>query len=367
MQESVDRSNLLSVHIGDIGIRKHFEEEFRKNLEHKDLANGELILPPLSRFFRERYIGKVPSLIIDAGANIGETSAILLGLFSSINCIRHYLMYSGLSPAAAQHAISRACPKISSRILAVEAQISNIRVLEKRGQAECWFEANWEVHHFGLSKEATINQTTTFFGSDRAGFQQGSLDARFSGGKSRPEVVRLKTIDMFLEDLNLTTNPVYLLKIDVEGFDGWVLQGAVETLKRQEVKFILFEYNASWRATDVSLKDIVEWLYSLRYHCFLIMPVSGLIPLYRQFWSEFYETWRWSNVFCGRESDQDVTAMFSFMSEVSAQDVMNEYKNGSPEPGGRREVLDEYIRRRRRCYGCGKDASSALHTDNIRT
>jgi hypothetical protein len=33
---------------------------------------------------------------------------------------------------------------------------------------------------------------------------------------------------------------VYLLKIDAEGFDGWVVKGTEELLKQKRVKYLVF-------------------------------------------------------------------------------------------------------------------------------
>eukprot|EP01041_Mallomonas_annulata_P007978 gene7978-16328_t len=299
-------------------IRKGNVDILMQEIDHKDLANAELIMPSLTRFFRQRYNYSAPkSLILDIGADIGESSAIFIDLFTPINCIRQYHLYSGLDKEEMQNSISKACARTVVRIIAVEAQHSNIQMMNKRAVGELWNEVGWEAVHTAISKKASPGDTITFYGFQKAGNQRGSLAARVAGPSSQSETVTVQTIDQILQQQTYAnTGEIFLLKIDIEGFDSWAIEGSNSTLASGRVKWLIFEYNTQWRASQNTLKRIVHHLYkSLFYECFLIVPSAGLLPLHPPFWDDEFEIWKWSNVLCGRANDYDVNKLFEYVIE----------------------------------------------------
>jgi FkbM family methyltransferase len=62
------------------------------------------------------------------------------------------------------------------------------------------------------------------------------------------------TVDAMMSNLQLQR--LFLLKIDTEGFDPLVLQGARKSLAEHKVDLLLFEYNAGgvWGTDGFSLK-----------------------------------------------------------------------------------------------------------------
>lgn len=297
-------------------IRATYVEILQHELYSPDFSNAELILPALVRFYRDRYIASQHSVIIfDVGANVGETSALLVHLFTPINCVRQYRFHSKLSFQEAGSIMKKDCSVSTVHIIAVEAQASNFNATLQRGLSESWTDVGWEIVHAAMSKAAKPGEQVTFYGFSKAGHQQGSFAPFAAGAGSEKEIVKKSTIDMLLKDRNLTANNIYLLKTDVEGFDAWVLQGAQKALSRQAVKWILFEYNGQWKASSCSLKQMSKWLANLGYDCFFIVPSAGLIPIHPPYWHDAYEIYKWSNILCGRSSDIDVAALVSFMAE----------------------------------------------------
>ena len=273
-------------------------------------------MPPLVRFFRNRYNYTAPKTVIfDIGANAGETSAIFLSLFTPVHCIRQYKLHLDLSPEEIERSIPRACARSVVHILAVEAQSANVEVLNRRAETELWRDVGWEVIHSAVTRSAAPGENITFWGFDKAGTQQGSIAGGNAGWDSRREVVNVTTVDLILEERGLLDSEVYLLKIDIEGFDPWALEGANLTLARHAVKWVLFEYNSQWRATHATLGGVAARMHALGYQCFLILPCAGLLPLYPPFWHEDFELRQWSNVVCGREEDADVTSLVAYMIE----------------------------------------------------
>lgn len=85
------------------------------------------------------------------------------------------------------------------------------------------------------------------------------------------------TVKVFkLDDFNLDN--IGFIKIDVEGHEKEVLQGALETLKKNNYPPFIFESWASWRDAAENIpsiqlrKDLFEYIKSIGYK---IIPVNG--------------------------------------------------------------------------------------------
>ena len=122
--------------------------------------------------------------------------------------------------------------------------------------------------------------------------------------------VAAKRLDEFAEDLAL--GPLLLLKIDTEGHDMVVLQGARSLLERGCIAAVVFEVAGQMNAdffrihkefgqprpdlvaqlgpkiAEPNLESMVHWLQSLQYESFLLGSTS-LIPLTSSWWHSSYE------------------------------------------------------------------------------
>ena len=95
---------------------------------------------------------------------------------------------------------------------------------------------------------------------------------------------------------------MFILKIDVEGYDLKVLFGAGALLARQAVDVILFEYNAHWLVvsqnsdpSNYTLWRSVKLLQDSGYESYLLGRFDA-IRLDGTCWSPIFETFIWSNV-----------------------------------------------------------------------
>jgi FkbM family methyltransferase len=70
------------------------------------------------------------------------------------------------------------------------------------------------------------------------------------------EVIALGTLDEFL--LEHRISHVVFAKIDVEGFDCLVLQGAARALAEGAIDLIQFEYNWRWILNSQNLKNVFQ-------------------------------------------------------------------------------------------------------------
>lgn len=96
---------------------------------------------------------------------------------------------------------------------------------------------------------------TAYFYSNSVGAGTNSLDS-VSG--DRVEEVEVSTLDVYLTARGVER--IDFLKIDTEGFDFNVLQGASEALKKGNIELIQFEYNWRWLINHKSLRDVFAFI-----------------------------------------------------------------------------------------------------------
>ena len=115
--------------------------------------------------------------------------------------------------------------------------------------------------------------------------------------------VPVTTVDALVEELAL--EEVLMLKIDTEGFDPLVLEGAVGALHGQRIASVMFEYHAlnHWKATD--LANVVERMREAEYTCYLLTRDDTLVLLTRCSHAG-EQKWWWGNVLCVRDTERHV-------------------------------------------------------------
>ncbi len=105
------------------------------------------------------------------------------------------------------------------------------------------------------------------FYSNNAGSGTNSL-APSSGNLQ--EAVQLTTLDLFAAGLP-KTEPM-IVKVDVEGFDCFVLEGGIRTLKSGRILALQFEYNWRWLQNRRSLYDVFGLMKGLPYNIHKLTP-----------------------------------------------------------------------------------------------
>lgn len=93
--------------------------------------------------------------------------------------------------------------------------------------------------------------------------ETSSLVVGHSRKDAKSIVVPVVTLDQILGERGIET--VDVLKVDAEGYDLKVLQGARGYLSRQAIKVIQFEYNAPWAAAGSTLAAAYHLLESCGY------------------------------------------------------------------------------------------------------
>lgn len=104
--------------------------------------------------------------------------------------------------------------------------------------------------------------------------------------------VSVSTLD---EEYGAQGDPVVIdfLKIDAEGYDLKVLQGACGLLASRRIRFLQFEYNAAWLGAGSSLLEAKQYLKTYNYGLYLVRS-TGLHPFCYDFWGDYF---RYSNFF----------------------------------------------------------------------
>lgn len=207
------------------------------NWEHE--KNGEL---PAIRYVRDRLAGEGrPAMIFDVGANAGQYATALLQCFGDKAVIHAFepsartfeSLKASIPPGAAVH-----------------------------------------PHHFGLGHRDEVVEL--FF--NNPGDQVATVYPQGQGDVFRrhnSETITIRTLDGVAAEMGI--DRIDLLKIDVEGHELRVLEGARGLLEKQAIRFIQFEFNETNIDSRTFFRDFFN-LLDPRYRIFRIVR-DGLSPI----------------------------------------------------------------------------------------
>lgn len=125
------------------------------------------------------------------------------------------------------------------------------------------------------SSNITIHQTAVSNYIGKASFQQQEncgTGSSFSNGyinkdKSIETQVNVLTLDYAFTNNNQLIN---FLKIDTEGYDMFVLEGAKTLLENKRIEIIQFEYNSLWEYSGRTLSIALNFLQSFSFKVFIL-------------------------------------------------------------------------------------------------
>lgn len=117
--------------------------------------------------------------------------------------------------------------------------------------------------------------TAAFFAEEGFG-ETSSLVQSHSLTQARKLHVPVTTLDNEMATCGI--DRIDMLKIDAEGYDLRVLQGAAGLLRGQRVGAVQFEYNAPWAAAGSTLCQAFQFLEEMGYAVFLL-KLGGLYRL----------------------------------------------------------------------------------------
>lgn len=172
------------------------------DISHKVIAFCGFYELSVSRFVAQ--LAKTGGLMVDVGANYGY--------------------YSCLWAAAG----------VNNRVVAFEASPRNLSAL-KGNLIKNRLETQVDVQEIALGKE-----------SGKLLFNLGPEEQSGWGGlviENQPGAIEVSVLSLDEVFLNLQCEHIDVLKIDTEGADTWVLQGAEQLLRSHKIKHIFFEEN----------------------------------------------------------------------------------------------------------------------------
>jgi len=226
---------------------KHYVDHYRGENNCDMRTNGE-----------QRYLRSLLpecTIVFDVGANTGDWTAMAL----DVNPALHIHCFE---PSAAPF------HKLRMRNFA-ESQVT--------------------LNPIGLS--ASTGEATLHVFADSAGINSLYVREGLSARQASTEQVRLDTLDAYCQQLEVLH--IDLLKLDVEGHELMVLQGATQMLSQGRIRHIQFEYGGTFIDARVLLKDIFKLLTSTGYRLFRIHPSElQFAASYNQQLEDFqYQNW----------------------------------------------------------------------------
>lgn len=141
------------------------------------------------------------------------------------------------------------------------------------------FQANLAKHPMAQSAHAvsvgmsnTPGDKTLYINKDGAG--TNSLYKRRTESLGiiydKTETIQTTTLDIYCSERDISH--VDFLKVDVEGHELAVMQGAVDMLKQQAIDYIQFEYGGTWIDSRTLFLDMYDLLTSFNYSVGKILP-----------------------------------------------------------------------------------------------
>jgi len=133
--------------------------------------------------------------------------------------------------------------------------------------------------------------------SDMSGFYDRPILRSYCNPPQQISVT-LETLDHFCSTQSIPM--IDFLKIDTEGAEWKVLDGARNLLENHQIRAIQFEYGGCYTDAGTTLKQVVQLLTKNGYIVFRIIP-TGLIHI--SHWSPSLENFEYSNYFAIYQED----------------------------------------------------------------
>jgi len=236
---------LMWENAGKVEMQPFFEEIYRLALVGMNIGQGGAIETSGELFALEYIKSKLENVekpkIFDIGANVGKYSTKILEVFEK-----------------------------NVDVYAFEPSLKTFQALARRLDGQ-----NVNLYNVGLSNQTGI--CTLFSNADYSGL--ASLTKRrldhFNIAMSHSEKVSIRTVDEFCLEQGITR--IHLLKVDVEGWEMGVFQGAQQMLSNRAIDFIQFEFGGCNIDTKTYLQDF--WYLLKDDFIFYRIVGNGLFPI----------------------------------------------------------------------------------------
>lgn len=240
------KRRLLNSISGKVNFQPFWEKLYCLSLQGMNIGNGASIKESgeiwLLRHIDRLINPSVPLVIFDVGANVGDYTVAVKSEFGSRAKVF--------------------CFEPSNRTYK--------RLIDNLGNRE-----NVEPYNFGLSnEEGELSLFSDKENSGLASVYKRRLD-HFEISMEQCEKITLKTLDGFCSENRI--NHINLLKLDVEGHELKVLQGAEILIRTAEIDFIQFEFGGCNIDSKTFFQDFY-YLLNPYYKLYRVLK-DGLAPI----------------------------------------------------------------------------------------
>ena len=226
---------------------RHLTDQVRLDVNNDMESNGERLVQAALLTIAGESVD--PVVVFDAGANLGDWSGSLLEMASRRNNVK--ILLHAFEPCLA--------------------------TFQKLGMTLDKFREKYQISQVHMALSNVPGNMVLNVVGDGAG--TNSLYRHIDLEFDRQERIVLTTVDIYCRDNGV--NHVVLLKIDTEGHDYSVIEGAEEMLKKGAIDLIQFEYSHRWIIPRHFLRDTFELLQPYGYRIGKVTP-GGM---------EFYDEW----------------------------------------------------------------------------
>lgn len=272
-------------------------------------TEAERLLPylALGTLRHQEYVGWVNPLAFNADAS--RVLVLDIGAFTG-SFAAEVFRFMGGPPGLPPETPGRP-PRRELLVVAAEPSPSTFAELQEAAALRGWGPERFCAIQAAFS---SIRKLSAARFSVLPGFRMGSHLLQAAAAEPGTEEVSVEqlTVDSLFKDGRCGLRPndtVYLLKVDCEGHDWQVLQGARELLDAGRVKYLLFEHVGAHDAPDV--EEVITSLGAQGYRCFLVLD-RMLVPISQGWFHPLYRDTRHGglvfnvDVFCADPHDADL-------------------------------------------------------------
>jgi FkbM family methyltransferase len=251
--------------VGKLEYQGFFDEIYKLSLQGMNFGGGAAVQDSgelnVLKYIRDKfqYVGD-HFTVFDVGANVGEYTLFVLQTLGNI------------------------------RVLSFEPSYETFKQLENKAGGY----KNIEIYNIGFGdKNTTLTLYSNQTGSGLASLYKRRLD-HFGIDMNNKEEVTIRTIDDFCKERGI--EKIHFLKLDVEGHELRVLQGAKEMINANAIEFIQFEFGGCNIDSRTYFQDFYYFLND-KYKIYRIIK-DGLYPIDR--YDERYEIFVTTNYLAER-------------------------------------------------------------------
>lgn len=316
-----------STRAGDLEVREHCRAEDSAALAERFFNLTKTVgfftaCPDASWMDALARISPGGKTIIDIGCNKGYSSARFFGLWApelgfrpdQVRERRPEILCGTCNDCTEKIASPRpegAAQADPVHVYCVEPSLRNFANLV--GTRDAFFSSQTPAHlQWFLINAAVSNATGTVPFPRGCVDELCSLEGNSDGTRPRDvDPIPLYTVDAMLSSMGIPH--VDVLKIDTEGYDAEVLNGALEALGRGAIDVLAFEYHEVGVWKQHSINTVAQKLAGFDFVCYFdgkpqLTRITGC-------WHDSLEFYQWSNVVCVRRSH----ALYPEMEKLSTR------------------------------------------------